>query len=95
MKYLIYSLISLEVLDGAVTHWSVRRGLVQEGNPLMASIAGDWNFLILKAAGAALSAVVLWRLYQHFPRIALTVTSSIMVFYGVVLAWNSSILFNI
>jgi len=95
MRYLIFSFVSLEILDGIMTHWSVKQGLVQEGNPFMAFIAGDGHFLLLKVTGAILSALVLWHLYRYFPRIALAVSSSIITFYGLVLAWNSSILFRI
>ena len=95
MKYLItllLSLFSLETLDGMLTQGAVANGLVQEANPLMAHIVHEGNFLLLKIAGAILCAMILWGLYKRFPKLALSATSSIVGFYGIVIAWNFYIL---
>ncbi len=92
--FLIPLLVALEAADGAITYLSVGKRLVQEGNPLMQSIAGTENFLIMKIIGALLCGFLLWFIYKRFPRISLISTSSIVIFYAVVFTWNLSILFK-
>ena len=95
MKYLITLLLllcGLETLDGVLTQGAVTNGLVQEANPLMAHIVHEGNFLLLKIAGALLCAMILWNLYQRFPKLALSATSGIVVFYGMVMVWNFYVL---
>jgi hypothetical protein len=93
MKYLVILLCSLEILDGIITHWAVTKGLVQEANPLMAHIAGNWDFLLLKVVGALLCALVLFSVHRYFPRIALTGAQSAVTFYWIVLVRNFTTLF--
>ena len=88
MKYLLLLLSGLEISDGIMTNSLVGNGLLQEANPLMTSIVGDGDFLLLKVVGALLSALALWQIYRRFPRLALTTTSSVLLFYSAVLAWN-------
>lgn len=92
MKYLIGLLCSLEIWDGIITHWATKQGVVQEGNPLVAPMAGGVTFLVLKIAGAILCALVLWSLHRHFPRLVISASTCIITFYVIVLAWNSSML---
>ncbi len=92
VKYLLALVAGFEIWDGAITHFLVREGLVREGNPLVAGIVMDGNFLMLKIIGALFSVVILWLFFQRRPRLALPATTSIAVFYGVVVTWNLSIL---
>lgn len=94
MKYLLIFLSVLQISDGVITHFAVRNGLVQEGNRLIESIVREGNFLLPKVIGVFLSVSILWVIYKLFPRVALTATSSIVMFYGVVMAWNLSRLFK-
>ena len=93
MKRLLILLGGFEISDGIFTHLLVRNGLVQEGNPLMESIVREGNFLLLKVAGVLLCVLILWCLYQRFPRLILITTSSIVIFYGAVIAWNLGVFF--
>ena len=94
MKHLLIFLSVLQTSDGVITHFAVRNGLVQEGNRLIESIVREGNFLLPKVIGVLISVFILWGIYKLFPRVALTATSSIVMFYGVVMAWNLSILFR-
>ncbi len=94
MPYLFILLGGFEISDGIITHFLVRNGLVQEGNPLMEPIVREGNFLLLKIIGVLLCVLILWVVYKRFPRVALTATSSVVVFYGLVMAWNLSMLLN-
>ena len=94
MKYLLILLSVFEVSDGILTHFLVRNGLAQEGNPLMESIVREGNFLLLKVIGVLLCVLILWGMYKRFPKITLIATSSVVMFYGAVMAWNLSMFFR-
>ena len=95
MKHLLILLSVFEISDGILTHFLVRNGLVHEGNPLMQPIVMEGNFLLLKVIGVLLCVLVLWGVYKHIPRVALVTTSSIVIFYGVVMTWNLSIFWGL
>ncbi len=84
-------MVALEVADGIFTNSAVRGNLVREGNPLMQNLAGTGNFLAMKISGAIICALLLWLLYQRFPRISMAATSGVVLFYAGVLTWNLSI----
>ena len=92
MKYLLGVLVLFVLLDGLVTEYLVSAGLAREGNPLLEPMVGNLGFLVVKAGGALLCALILWDVYKRFPRIAIGATWCFVLAYGLVLAWNSSIL---
>jgi hypothetical protein len=65
---------------------------VWEGNHLVAQMAGNWSFILLKFAGAVLSGIILQKLHDHFPGISMGAAVSIALFYSAVLAWNVSMI---
>jgi len=91
MKYLLTLLCGFEIFDGIITQLLVSNGPFVEVNPLMAPVIGDGNFLLLKISGVVLCALILLKLYRHFPRVSLLTTSSIVTFYGAVIGWNLSL----
>jgi len=93
MKRLLILLAGFEIADGVVTHLLVRSGFVQEGNPIMAVLVREGNFLALKVIGALICVGILWLLYRRFRKVALATTSSIVLFYGAVMIWNLGIFF--
>jgi hypothetical protein len=95
LKQLIALFCVLELLDALVTFWAVRGGLVWEGNSLIAPIAGTWGYVLIKLAGAVLSGVTILILSKHFRKLSMAAAVSIVVFYGVVLAWNSSMIIRL
>jgi len=88
MKCLLGLLSSFEISDGVITHFLVSSGLAREGNPLMAPLVGNVSFLVLKVVGVLLCVFLLWRLYKRFRRATMIVTITVVVFYGLLLAWN-------
>jgi hypothetical protein len=90
MRYLLVLLVVFVISDGFLTEFLIGRGLVREGNPLLQPLVGDTGFLVLKAAGALICAVLLWDIYRRFPRVAMTATWCFVVAYGAILLWNSS-----
>jgi len=95
MKLLLVLLVGAMSIDGVVTYWAVTEGLAREWSHLVAPIAGDWQFILLKVVGAIVCAVALWTVYKCFPRIALIGANCVVAFYGLVLAWNFSTLFSV
>ncbi len=90
MRYLLGLLVILVVADGLLTRFLVDGGLAREGNPLLQSFVGENGFIILKAVGALLCALILWDIYRRYPKLALISTSCFVVFYSGILVWNSS-----
>ena len=95
MKYLLILLSGFEISDGIATHFLVGNGLVQEGNPLMEPMVREGNFLLLKVIGVLLCVLILWSMYQRFPNLALITTSTVVMFYGAVIAWNLGVFFRV
>ena len=94
MKYLLILMSGFEISDGIITHFLVRNSLVQEANLLVEPIVREGNFLLLKVTGVLLCVLILWRMYKYIPRVIVIITSSIVMFYGAVMAWNLSIFFT-
>jgi len=94
MKYLLGLLCGFEISDGAITHFLVGSGQFREANPLMAPVVSDGNFLLLKVVGVFLCALVLLKLYRRFPTVTVATTSSVVTFYGAVIAWNLGTFFT-
>jgi Domain of unknown function (DUF5658) len=86
---------SLEIIDGVVTYWAVNQGLISEGNHLIAQMAGNWNFVLLKVLGAILSGFILLKLSEHFPKISMAAAGSIALLYGGVLVWNANMIIHV
>ena len=90
MKYLLSILVVFVVLDGLLTRFLIDGGLAREGNPLLQGIVGENVFIVLKVVGALLCAFILWDIYKRFPRLARVATWCCVIFYGVVVLWNTS-----
>ena len=94
IKQIIIFFCILEMLDALITYFAVNAGLVLEGNQLIAHIAGSWIFVLIKIIGAILSGFIIKILYDYFPKSSLATAISIAAFYGIVLAWNASMIIN-
>ena len=92
IKVLIGLMILLQVGDGLITRQFVGKGLVGESNALLTSIINSGNFLLMKIVGAVFCCVVLWYLYQRFKTLATVTISSIIIFYGMITAWNLNVI---
>jgi len=90
MKYLLSSLILLNIADGVITHVLIKLGLGSEGNPLLLGLVGDPSFIILKLIGALVCTLILWDIHRRHPRLAIYSTSVFVAFYIAVVSWNSA-----
>ncbi len=91
MKRLLGLLILLVISDGLLTHFLVTDGRAWEGNPFLRPLVGDVGFILLKAAGVLICAVILWDIHRRFPKLALVSTWFFVVCYGAIVLWNLSI----
>lgn len=89
--HLLLLMFGLEIMDAVITHFLVGVGYVQEGNPLMASIVSEGDFILLKITGILVCLPLLLILYKRFPRLATVTMSSIIAFYGMVISWNLTV----
>jgi hypothetical protein len=92
MKISLVLLCAFQVLDGVFTRRAVSEGLVREANPLLGNAVTAWGSVVVKIAGAAACAVLLWLLHLRFPRIASFSAIFVAAFYGSVIMWNVSTL---
>lgn len=95
MKYLLGVLIALVVSDGVISHLLVIGGLGREWNFFLQNLVGEEYFLVIKVLGAALCALILWDIYNKWPKLALISTSCFVAIYLGIVVWNLSILFNV
>lgn len=94
MKSILGLLFGFEILDGLLTHLIVGNGIGEEANPFLRSIVLGDNFLLFKICGGILVVFLLWAIYTRWPRVALVCSSSFVVFYELIVAWNLSLLFQ-
>jgi len=78
--------------DAFLTRYLVGIGRVREGNPMMAKLLADNQFLWFKVIGVGLCMGLLWKVSMRFPRLAGWTALFITAFYCGVLIWNSSVL---
>jgi hypothetical protein len=91
MKALLCLLVIFVTLDGLLTELLINRGVVREINPFLQPLVGDVGFMVLKAVGSLLCALILWDIYGRFPRLAAITTWVAVAGYGVIVAWNISL----
>ena len=78
------------MVDSVVSHFLIELDLSRELNPVLANLVGQPAFFIFKAVGVIFCAMMLWRLYQKHPRVALTTNSVLCVSYTALVLWNLS-----
>jgi hypothetical protein len=92
--YLLSLLAVFIVSDGLLTHALVGNGL-REGNPLLVPLVAQGNLMVLKLVGTIICIIILWDLYQRFPKVILVTTSCLVVAYGVIVFWNLGLLLSL
>jgi hypothetical protein len=92
MKALLGLMVLFVIMDGVLTELLVSRGLVREINPFLQPLVGDIGFMVLKVVGSLLCAFILWDVYGRLPRLAAAITWIAVGGYGIIVAWNMSLL---
>jgi hypothetical protein len=91
MRNLVVTLVALIVADGLISQFLIGNALGYEGNPFLASIAADDRFLLLKLAGGALAAIILWDIHKRRPKLALSFTVLFVALYTGIVFWNLTV----
>ncbi|MCX7912799.1 MAG: DUF5658 family protein [Dehalococcoidales bacterium] len=92
MKILLALLVFLVLLDGVLTELLLRYGKAEEANPLLQPLVGNIGFMVVKAVGALLCALILWDVFRRFPKVASVVSMLAVAGYGIIVLWNFSLL---
>ena len=88
MRYLLVTLILLVVADGLITQFLVRNGLGSEGNVFLKSVVNKETFILLKASGAILCALLLWDIQRRWYKLAFISTICFVAVYAGIVLWN-------
>ena len=83
------ALFSLVITDGIVTQYLITHGIAWELNPFLASFIDDNTFILAKALGVLLAICILWDISKRHYRVALLTSSFFVMFYTVVVFWNT------
>jgi hypothetical protein len=94
MVFLLLLMAQFQLWDGVITQVFVKGGLAREGNALMANLVYGGDFLALKIVSVAILALVLWLIFKRFPRLAISTTACIAIFYLGVITWNFLVVFS-
>lgn len=93
MLLLLAMLVTFVILDGVLTVFLVRGGRAWEANTFLAPLVGGVGFMLLKIVGSLFCALVLWDIYKHHQKLAVTAAWIAVIGYGVIVLWNSSLFF--
>jgi len=93
--FLLVSLVALVVADGVITRFLIIHQLGTEFNPFLQAWVESDTLLLLKLAGSAIAAFMLWRVSKKYPKLTLIVTIGFIVFYSVIIFWNLTVFFNV
>ncbi len=83
------ALFSLVVTDGIVTQYLITHGIAWELNPILAGFIDNNTFVLAKATGVMLAIGILWDISKRNYRIALGASSFFVMFYTLVVFWNT------
>jgi len=93
MRLLLGTLTALVVSDGLISKFLVAHGLAYEGNPFLQVWVGEDMFLLLKIVAAFLTALILWDMYKHHPRLSFISTLCFVMLYTVLVFWSLFVCF--
>jgi ribose/xylose/arabinose/galactoside ABC-type transport system permease subunit len=88
---LIASLLGLQVVDGAATVWGVQHHVLQELNPIAASMVKTWWNIPIKVIPTALVCLLILWVIKKYPRLRKSLTiglGSFVLIMGLVAANN-------
>jgi hypothetical protein len=89
---LLLALFVLVVADGLITSFLVNNGLAGEGNPLLRGWVDQWYFPLAKTLAALFCGVIIWDMHRRWPKLAILSSISFVIFYGMIVLWNSFLL---
>lgn len=91
MRYLLGSLVLLNVADAVISYFLVELGKGSEANPFLLHIIGEPGFIIIKVIGVFLCVLILWDIHRRYPKLAFVSSSCFVALYTGIVLWNSSL----
>lgn len=91
--YILGALIVLVVSDSLLSRFLVRNRLGWEWNPFLQRWVGEDTFVVIKALGVLLCALILWDIHRRHPKLALIASLCFTVLYAGIVLWNLIVLF--
>ena len=88
MRFILYVLFGLIVADGILSDFLVSYNLGWEWNPLLKSMIGSDQFMLVKVCGALLVILLMWNIYRKLPGVAVVSSLCSLVFYTAIIYWN-------
>ncbi len=88
MKYVLCALFGAIVADGILSEFIVSRNLGREWNPLLKTLIGGEQFMLIKVCGALLVIILIWNIYRKRPGMASISSLCSLVFYTAIVYWN-------
>ncbi len=88
MRYLLYVLFGLIVADGILSEYLVSHNLGRELNPVLSTLIGGDQFMLVKVCGALIVIILIWNLYKRRQGIAIIGSLCSLVFYTGIIYWN-------
>ncbi len=88
MKYVLCTLFWAIVADGMLSEFIVSRNLGREWNPLLKTLIGGEQFMLIKVCGALLVMILIWNIYRKRPGMAAISSLCSLVFYTAIVYWN-------
>ncbi len=92
LKYLLALLVLFNIADAVLTRFLLRLALATEGNPFLQPIVDQPSFILVKVLGVCLCVLILWDISRRHPRLAFLATFCFVMFYAMVVLWNTSLL---
>ena len=81
-------LFALVVADGVITQYLVMNNLGIEGNPFLTTWVTQDKFLYIKILGALFSVFILWDIYKHWSKLAMSASVVFVIVYTCIVYWN-------
>ena len=88
MRYMLYVLFGLIVVDGILSNFLISQNLGREANPFLQTLVGGEQFLLIKVCGSLVAMIILWNIYTKRPKLAFISSLCFIAFYTVVVCWN-------
>jgi hypothetical protein len=93
ISYILGALVVLVISDGLISNYLIGRGLAWESNPFLQTLVGGGPFLLIKIVGVLVSALILWDIYRHWPKLGLISSLCFVGLYTGILFWNVCVFF--
>ena len=87
-RLLLLILVLLNIADALISQFIIANGYGYEGNQIMSYWVEKQEFVLIKAGGSLLAAILLWDLSRRAPKSILVITYVVVACYVAIVLWN-------